>query len=127
MSLVKKFLTLDTSIIEVWASIALILLAIYSIIDPLPENMLAFQMTRLWVLEMILFGILAIWAVLYKPVTFLRTWTTFIGSLFWFYFTISIIGVHEPLTVILAVLMSLSLAIAFLQRSVAWAPNSFKR
>lgn len=127
MSLVKKFLTLDTSIIEIWASIALILLAIYSIIDPLPENMLAFQMTRLWILEMIIFGIIGIWAVLYKPVTFLRTWVTFIGSLFWFYFSISIIGVHEPLTVIVAILMSLSLAIAFLQRSVAWAPNSFKR
>lgn len=127
MSLVKKFLTLDTSIIEIWASIALILLAIYSIIDPLPENMLAFQMTRLWVLEMTIFGILGIWAVLYKPITFLRTWVTFIGSLFWFYFSISIVGVHEPLTVIVAILMSLSLAIAFLQRSVAWAPNSFKR
>lgn len=127
MSLVKKFLTLDTSIIEIWASIALILLAIYSIIDPLPENMLAFQMTRLWVLEMTTFGILGIWAVLYKPVTFLRTWTTFIGSLFWFYFSISIVGVHESLTIIVAILMSLSLAIAFLQRSVAWAPNSFKR
>lgn len=127
MSLVKKFLTLDTSIIEIWASIALILLAIYSIIDPLPENMLAFQMTRLWVLEMTTFGILGIWAVLYKPVTFLRTWTTFIGSLFWFYFSISIVGVHESLTVIVSMLMSLSLAIAFLQRSVAWAPNSFKR
>lgn len=127
MSLVKKFLSLDTSIIEIWASIALILLAIYSIIDPLPENMLAFQMTRLWVLEMTTFGILGIWAVLYKPVTFLRTWTTFIGSLFWFYFSISIVGVHESLTIIVAILMSLSLAIAFLQRSVAWAPNSFKR
>lgn len=127
MSLVKKFLTLDTSIIEIWASIALILLAIYSIIDPLPENMLAFQMTRLWVLEMTTFGILGIWAVLYKPVTFLRTWTTFIGSLFWFYFSISIVGVHESLTIIVSMLMSLSLAIAFLQRSVAWAPNSFKR
>jgi hypothetical protein len=127
MSLVKKFLTLDTSIIEIWASIALILLAIYSIIDPLPENMLAFQMTRLWVLEMTTFGIIGIWAVLYKPVTFLRTWTTFIGSLFWFYFSISIVGVHESLTIIVAILMSLSLAIAFLQRSVAWAPNSFKR
>lgn len=127
MSLVKKFLILDTSIIEVWASIALILLAIYSIIDPLPENMLAFQMTRLWILEMTILGILGIWAVLYKPVTFLRTWVTFIGSLFWFYFGISIIGVHEPLTVIVTMLMSLSLAVAFLQRSVAWAPNSFKR
>ena len=127
MSLVKKFLILDTSIIEVWASIALILLAIYSIIDPLPENMLAFQMTRLWIIEMTILGILGIWAVLYKPVTFLRTWVTFIGSLFWFYFGISIIGVHEPLTVIVTMLMSLSLAVAFLQRSVAWAPNSFKR
>lgn len=127
MSLVKKFLILDTSIIEVWASIALILLAVYSIIDPLPENMLAFQMTRLWIFEMTIFGILGIWAVLYKPVTFLRTWVTFIGSLFWFYFGISIIGVHEPLTVIVAMLMSLSLAMAFLQRSVAWAPNSFKK
>lgn len=127
MSLVKKFLILDTSIIEVWASIALILLAIYSMIDPLPENMLAFQMTRLWIIEMTILGILGIWAVLYKPVTFLRTWVTFIGSLFWFYFGISIIGVHEPLTVIVTMLMSLSLAVAFLQRSVAWAPNSFKR
>ena len=127
MSIVKKFLTLDTSIIEIWASIALIFLAIYSIVDPLPENMLAFQMTRLWVLEMTIFGILGIWAVLYRPITFLRTWVTFIGSLFWFYFGISIVGVHEALTVIVAMLMSLSLAIAFLKRSVAWTPNSFKK
>ena len=102
---------------ELWSSFALIILAIYSIIDPLPKNMVDFQMMRLWVIEMLIFSGLSIWTVLYRPTTFLRTWLAFIGSLFWFYYTISIIGVHESLTVIVSSLLSFSSAISFLQRS----------
>lgn len=120
MRVFRKFIALDTSIMELWAAAALAVLAIFSIAEPLPDNMLAFQLQQLWVMEMFIFSALSMWAVLYKPKTFLRTWLTFIGSLFWFYFSISIVGVHEPLSVIVSSLMSLSLAIAFLQRSVEW-------
>ena len=120
MKVFRKFFNLDTSIMELWSSFALIILAIYSIVDPLPKNMIDFQMMRLWVIEMLIFSGLSIWTVLYHPTTFLRTWLAFIGSLFWFYYTISIIGVHESLTVIVSSLLSASLAISFLQQSSEW-------
>ena len=120
MSVFRKFLNLDTSIMELWSSFALIILAIYSIVDPLPKNMVDFQMMRLWIMEMLIFSGLSIWCVLYRPTAFLRTWLAFIGSLFWFYYTISIVGVHESLTVIVSSLLSFSLVISFLQRSSEW-------
>lgn len=121
--MIKKFLSLDTSILEIWGSVAIMLLAVYSIIDPLPQNMLDFQLSILWIFEMLVFGVIGVWTVFYKPKTFLRTWVTFLGSLFWFYYAISVVGDQQALSVIVSSLMSLSLAVAFLQRSAKW-PDS---
>lgn len=114
----KTIVQSDTTSLEIFAAIVCILFGIASLTMQLPPNMYEFQLSHLWFMEISSLGIIHLYSI-FRKLNPLRTIAIFFHSMFWFYFSCSIIN-QSTFLVFFTCTLFVVLSAAFIQRSFDW-------